>query len=126
MHFIVERRLLLRRLTVADATNLKREDRRPLIELANRFGFNVGAIVFDVSLDICLTRNEGRARVIPPDAIVAQHALLNTTMSSIKREGFHYAFVVDEKRQGLVEVEARGVVRRHRTARRRRRPKPDS
>ncbi|HEV8482392.1 MAG TPA: AAA family ATPase [Blastocatellia bacterium] len=126
MHFIVERRLLLGRLTVADATHLKREDRRPLVELANRFGFNLAAIVINVSLDVCLARNERRARTIPLDAIVKQHALLQPTLASIKREGFHYVFVLDEKQQELVQVEVGSIVRRYRTARRSRRPKQDS
>jgi protein phosphatase len=126
MHFILEKRLLLRRLTVADATNLKRKDRRPLVEVANRFGFNLAAIVFNVSLDICLERNAGRARAIPTDAIVTQHAHLQSTLASIKREGFHYAFVLDEEQQGMVEVEVGSIVRRYRTSRRRTRPKRDS
>ena len=106
MHFIIERRLGLGRLTVADATNLKREDRRPMIELANRFGVNLVAIVFNVPLDICLSRNAGRARKIPAEGIVAQHSLVQPTLDSIKREGFHYTFVLDEKQQESVEIEA--------------------
>ena len=122
MHFIVESRLRLGRLTVADATNLKREDRRPMIELANRVGFNLAAIVFNVSLDICLARNAGRARTIPSEAIRAQHSLVQPTLASIKHEGFHYAFVLDERQQGLVEIEVGTKVRRYRTVRRRGRP----
>ena len=106
MHFIMERRLGLGRLTVADATNLKREDRRPMIELANRFGFNLAAIVFNVPLNVCLSRNAGRARAIPADAIVGQHSLVQPTLASIKQEGFHYAYVLDEKQQESVEIEA--------------------
>jgi len=106
MHFIIESRLWLGRLTVADATNLKREDRRPLIELANRFGFNLAAVVFNVPLDVCLSRNAGRARTIPRDAIVAQHELVQPTLASIKQEGFHYAFVLDENQQESAQIEA--------------------
>ena len=126
MHFIVERRLWLRRLTVADATNLKREDRRPMIELAKRFGFNLAAIVFNVSLDICLTRNARRARTIPDDAIVAQHSLVQPTLASIKREGFHYVFVLDDKHQGLADIEVGSIVRRYRTGQPRGRHEDDS
>jgi len=104
MHFIIESRLWLGRLTVADATNLKREDRRPLIELANRFGFNLAAVVFNVPLDVCLSRNASRARTIPTDAIVAQHSLVQPTLASIKQEGFHCAFVLDEKQQASAQV----------------------
>jgi predicted kinase len=126
LHFIVERRLSLGRLTVADATNLKAEDRRPMIELANRFGFNLAAIIFNVSLDVCLARNAGRTRSIPAEAIMVQHSLLPPTHASIRHEGFHYVFVVDEKQQGLVEIETEEIVRGYRTTRQRRRPGPDT
>jgi protein phosphatase len=125
LHFIVEGRLRLGRLTIADATNLKREDRSPMIDLANRFGFNLAAIVFNVSLDICQARNAGRPRSIPTEAIVVQHALLRPTLASIRHEGFHYVFVLDEKQQGLVEIEAGDIVRRYRTTRHRRGPDHD-
>lgn len=121
MHFIVEKRLSLGRLTIADATHLKREDRRPMVELAHRFGFNIAVIVFSITLDVCLARNAGRARTIPADALVAQHSLLQPTLDSIKREGFHYVFALDERQQELVEVKAGGPVRRYRTLRRRKR-----
>src|SRR5579862_7509868 len=40
MRFIIEKRLRLGRLTVADATNLTFETRRPFLKVALQFGFN--------------------------------------------------------------------------------------
>jgi len=62
MHFIIENRLMLGRLTVADATNLKREHRSALIQIANCFHFNTAAIVFNLPIEICLERNAARTR----------------------------------------------------------------
>lgn len=96
MHSIIAMRLRGGRLTVADATNLKREDRRPLIKLARREGFNAAAIVFNLPLDVCLARNARRRRVVPAEAIALQYDLLLDTLSTISREGFRYVWTLDE------------------------------
>ena len=104
MHSIIETRLRLGRLTVADATNLKREDRRPLVKLARRAGFNAAAIVFSIPLDVCLARNARRERVVPAEAIALQYELLLETLSAIPREGFSRFWVLDEAAASRVSV----------------------
>jgi len=96
MHSIIAMRLRCARLTVADATSLKREDRRPLVKLARRAGFNAAAIVFNIPLDVCLARNASRRRVVPAAAIALQYDLLLDTLATISREGFHYIWTLDE------------------------------
>jgi predicted kinase len=96
MHSIIETRLRLGRLTVADATSLKREDRRPLMRLARRAGFNTAALVFDIPLAVCLARNARRRRVVPADAIAFQYDLLHKTLAAIAGEGFRHVRVLDE------------------------------
>ncbi|HJQ27567.1 MAG TPA: AAA family ATPase [Blastocatellia bacterium] len=113
MHSIIEMRLRLGRLTVADATNLKREDRRPLVRLARRAGFNTAAIVFNLPLEVCLERNQRRRRVVPAEAIALQYELLRETLSTISREGFSYHWVLDEAAASQVAVKiGRGINRR--------------
>jgi protein phosphatase len=104
MHFIIEERLYLGRLTVADATNLKREDRKPLIKIAHRYGFNAAAIIFNIPLDVCLARNSARDRVVPEAALRAQYDLLMRTLQTINREAFDYVYVLDETAQSSVSV----------------------
>jgi len=96
MHSIIAMRLRCGRLTVADATNLKREDRRPLIRLARRAGFNAAAIVFNLPFDVCLARNARRRRVVPADAVALQYDSLLDTLATISREGFQYLWTLDE------------------------------
>ena len=113
MHFIIEKRLSLGRLTVADATHLKREDRKPVIKIARRFGFNTAAIVFNIPLELCIARNRARARVVPEDALRAQYDLLINTLRTIRREGFDYVSVLDEISQSQATIKiARTVNRR--------------
>jgi len=70
MRYLLDVRLRLGRpLTYIDATNLKREHRRPFIALANARGYEAEALLFDVPLEICLKRNRSRERRVPEDAI---------------------------------------------------------
>lgn len=106
MYFIIEKRLRLGRLTVDDATNLKSEDRKPVIKLAHGFGFNAAALVFNIPLETCLARNRARTRVVPEDALRAQYDLLVNTLTTIRREGFDYVHMLDEiaQSESLVRI----------------------
>lgn len=115
MHFIIEKRLMLGRLTVADATNLRREHRRTLIRIAKGFHFNTAAIVFNVPIETCLARNAARSRKVPRDALINQYALLERTLRTIEKEGLNYVHVLDEDSQSNVTVRiGRYVSRRSR------------
>jgi len=105
MHFIIEKRLTLGRLTVADATNLDRRDRSALIKIACWFGFNAAAIVFKIPLEICLARNAARPRKVPEDALRRQYEMLEATLITIDREGFDYVYALDERNQEIVMIE---------------------
>jgi protein phosphatase len=104
MYFIIEKRLLLGRLTVADATNLQREDRKLLIKIARGFDFNAAVIVFDIPLEICLARNAARARRIPEDALRKQYELLEASLKTIDHEGFSYVYILNQQDQDRVKI----------------------
>lgn len=105
MYFIIRKRLLLKRLTVADATNLESFDRRELIKTARWFGFKAAALVFDLPLETCLKRNAGRDRVVPEEAVRLQYGKFQSALKSIRQEGFNYVFVLDGESQDNVSVE---------------------
>lgn len=106
MHFIIEKRLRLGRLTVADATNLKREHRWTLITIAKRFHFNTTAIVFKLPVETSLARNAARNRKIPEVALMEQYSWLARTMLTIEKEGFNYVYYLNESDQknGVVRI----------------------
>src|ERR1700733_9919003 len=60
LHFIAAKRLAAGRLTVVDATNVKPEDRKGLIDLARQFHCLPVAIVLNVPEKVCQDRNEVR------------------------------------------------------------------
>jgi predicted kinase len=60
LYHIVAQRLAAGRLTVVDATNVRPEDRKRLIEMARRFHVFAAAIVFDLPDSVCNARNAVR------------------------------------------------------------------
>ena len=89
LHVIIDKRLEAGRLTVVDATNVKPEDRRSLVEVARRWDVLVTAIVFDVPLSTCLERNASRRdRQTPEHAIKRQHQSLRRTAKRLSKERF--------------------------------------
>jgi protein phosphatase len=112
MHFIIEKRLYLARFTIADATNLKREDRKPFIKIARWYNYNTAAIIFNIPLEVCLARNRARERKVPEEALRAQYELLVKTLQTINREGFDYVYVLGEQTQSTVGVRVGRFVNR--------------
>jgi len=96
LHAIVEHRLRLGRLTVVDATSVRREDRQPLIQLARAFHVLPVAIVLDVPARVCQERNRGR-----PDRQFGAHVInrqireLKRGLGGLKREGFNHVYHLD-------------------------------
>lgn len=104
MYSIIEKRLHLGRLTIADATNLKREHRRQLVRIANSVHFAAVAIVFNLPIEICAARNAGRARKVPEQALLDQFALLQKTLRKINNERFSAVYLLDQDTEDTVSV----------------------
>lgn len=102
---IIRKRLILGKLTVADATNLERADRLWLQKAARFYNLPTAVIAFDIPLETCLNRNASRERVVPQEAVIKQHSFFQEALKSIKNEGFDSVFVLNENDQPLVTVE---------------------
>lgn len=115
MNFIIQKRLELQRLTVADATSLKRQDRKQLLRIARRFNFHAALVIFNIPIEVCLARNSKRDRVVPKQAIASQYALLQDTLRTLDSEGFDFTYVLDDEAQSEASVTiGRAVSRRFR------------
>ncbi len=96
LHFITAKRLAKAKLVVVDATNVRPEDRRPLVALARQFHCLPVAIVFDLPEKICQERNRGRAdRDFGPHAIRGQRSQMRRSLRGLKREGFRHIFTLE-------------------------------
>lgn len=93
VHFIIEKRLKRRKLTVVDATNVKAEDRAHLVRLGRKYHALAVAIVLNPGEDVCADRNTRR-----PDRQFGDHVIRNQTramkrtINRMDKEGFRYVF----------------------------------
>lgn len=108
LHFIAARRLSRVRLTVVDATNVRRKARQPLLALAWRYFCPAVAIVLDLPAWLCYERNRLRpGRVLGPEVIRRQAEHLRRSLPGLPDEGFYRIFVLSSPE----EIET-AVVRR--------------
>lgn len=93
VHYIIEKRLKRRKLTVVDATNVKAEDRAHLVKLARKHHALAVAIVLNPGEEVCADRNTRR-----PDRQFGAHVVRNQTramkrnINRMDKEGFRYVF----------------------------------
>jgi len=95
LHEIARRRLANLRLTVVDATNVQREARRPLVELAREHDLFPVAVVLDLPEAVCQERNRHRAdRDFGAHVVRGQRAQLRRSLKGLQREGFRRVWVL--------------------------------
>ena len=100
LHYIARKRLARGLLTVVDATNVRAEDRKPLVEIAREFHCLPVAIVLDLPERVCRERNEARPdRNFGPHVIRTHRSALNRGMSTLARDGFRHVFVLKSPEQ---------------------------
>jgi protein phosphatase len=95
LHFIAAKRLAAGRLTVVDATNVKPEDRKPLIELARQYHCLPVAIVLNISERVCQERNQVRTdRRLGNHVAHRQLQNLRRSLRGLEREGFRHVLIL--------------------------------
>lgn len=93
LHCIARKRLAAGRHTVIDATNVKPADRKPLLDLANRYSRPAVAIVFDLPAEVCAEHDTKRAdRHVEPEIIARHIAALQRSLPALEREGFRHVY----------------------------------
>lgn len=108
LHFILSKRLETARLTVVDATNVRPEDRKFLVEIARQFHMLPVALVFDLPESLCQERNRNRPeRNLAPHVIRNQRQQLHRSMRGLQREGFRHVTVF----QSVDEIDTAVLVR---------------
>jgi protein phosphatase len=91
VHTIAETRLKRRRLTVIDATNVRKEDRAHLVRLAKRYHALSVAIILNPGEELCYERNKARSdRQFGPHVVRNQTRLMKRGINRLDREGFRY------------------------------------
>jgi len=109
LRYIAGKRLAAARLTVIDATSVRPEDRKWLVDLAREFHVLPVAIVFDLPAKLCQERNRSR-----PDRAFGSHVIrqqaqhLRRSLRGLGREGFRHVAVLNTQE----DVDAASVERR--------------
>lgn len=89
LHYVARKRLARGLLTVIDATSVRAEDRKALVQLARDFHCLPVAIVVDTPEHICHERNAARSdRNFGPHVVRNQRRAMKQGLRSLDREGF--------------------------------------
>jgi protein phosphatase len=96
---VVGMRLAIGRPTIADGVNLHLELRPRLLSRARTHGCSTTLVVFDVSLETCLSRNARRGRRMPEEQLRAQRRALDEAMPHLPGEGWDRVVVVNDRRR---------------------------
>lgn len=94
-HTWIEQRLILGKLTVADATHVKDFARKKLLDLAAKYDRPTVALIIDAELERTHKWNLSRERQVP-DFIVEKHTKeYEEALKVIETEGFSHVYLVD-------------------------------
>ena len=100
LYHAAEKRLAHRRTTVIDATNLQRNDRKKMLELAKAQNVHAAAIVFHLPESVIRERNLARTdRRLPEAVLKSQLTALRSGMRKFKKEGFRFVYVLDSEEE---------------------------
>ena len=105
LHFMLEKRLQLGRLTVVDATNVQKEARAPLIKIATKWHALRVAIFIDTPVPVCVERNVQREnRQFGSHVIRNQRADFRRAQGGIRNERWHKVYTVTPENIDQVEI----------------------
>lgn len=95
LHYLARKRLARGRLTVVDATNVRSEDRKPLVQIAREFHCLPVAIVIDTPEHVSHERNRSRPdRDFGPHVVRNQRIAMRRGLRGLQREGFRHVFTL--------------------------------
>lgn len=103
LHYIAHKRLAAAKLTVIDATNVLKEDRKYYVNLAREYHCLPVAIVLNLPEHICHQRNQQRPDRQFGSYVVQRHVQnLRRSLRGLQKEGFRYVYVLNS----IEEIEA--------------------
>ncbi len=104
LYYLLAKRLARGKFTVIDATNVRAEDRKRIVEQARKYHCFAVAIVVDTPEKICVDRNSHRAdRVFGSHVVHRQITELKRGLRGLEREGFRHVHILS----GTEDVEIR-------------------
>jgi len=97
LYYLLETRLRRGKLTVVDATNVRAEDRKRLVETARKYHCLPVAFVINTPEKVCQERNSNRPdRNFGPHVVRRQVSDLRRGLRGLQREGFRHVHILDD------------------------------
>ncbi len=98
-YYIINKRMLQNRLTIADSTALLAEARQRLLNLAQRHHYFTCLLVFNMSLATCLLHDQqqSRGRTVGEKVIIYHQDLLQQALQAIPHEAWDQVHILDEQ-----------------------------
>jgi protein phosphatase len=96
LHFLIDQRLMLNRLCVADSTALTFQSRLDLLSIARKRQVPVTLILFDVPLQTCIERDTKRERSVGRSVVERQYQAFEESKVAVWQEGFDQVLEVHE------------------------------
>ena len=104
LYYLLAKRLARGRLTVVDATNVRPEDRKRLVEIARHYHVFAVALVVNTPESVCLERNANRPeRSFGPHVVRRHIGDLRRGLRGLEREGFRFVHIVDGEEEIAIE-----------------------
>jgi predicted kinase len=105
-YYIIRKRLYQGRLTIADSTALQANARQTLVEIARRYQYHSCLVIFNMSLQTCLARDQHqtRGRAVGEKVISYHLQILQQALLEIPQEGWDEVVMLDEQ-HGDVDIE---------------------
>ncbi len=105
-YYIIRKRLFQGRLTIADSTALQANARQALVEIARYCRYRSCLVVFNMSLQTCLARDQHqtRGRMVGEKVISYHMQILQQALLEISHEGWDEVVMLDEQ-HGDIDVE---------------------
>ncbi|MDR0488821.1 MAG: polynucleotide kinase-phosphatase [Propionibacteriaceae bacterium] len=98
LYYVANKRLDLGLLTVIDATNIHKDARAAVLNLAKEQNVHAVAIVLNLPEATCVERHAQRSdRSFPAKVIHRQMEQLRHTLKTLKKEGFRYVHVLNSE-----------------------------
>lgn len=88
-HYIIHKRLLQQRLTIADSTALTLDARLHLLDIARRHNYHTCLLLLQVPRDTILQQNQMRTRVVDEPVIAFHLEQFQQALTSVPTEGWN-------------------------------------
>jgi protein phosphatase len=95
-HYIIYKRMMQGRFTVADSTALQVEARHRMLGLARRHNYYTCIFVFDIPIETCILQDQARQRTVGEQVINYHANQLQQTLADIQGEGWHQVHVLKD------------------------------